>query len=178
MAREIEVSGKTVTEAETSGNFVYPEGEYIGTIIDVKPSKGGFAKSGANEGKPALDIYVRFTESGTGVGEGKKFVAFRNPDFPEFASGKAAWLFFQFYKALGVEFPKGEDQASVELPDLEEIIGQDIGLRLGIEKGTGQFEGNDRNRVVAWFDASKGVVASPVKVTGKAAAPGVADFKL
>lgn len=159
MARVRKVSGATAEAGLSSGTFKnYPVGEYIGQIIDVK--EGTFAKSGPNA-KPSLNIQFKFTEAPDESLVGKKFTAFRVPDFPEFASGSAAWLHFQIYKALGVVFPpKGED-GDVEYPDFDEMLGEEVGIQIGLEdtnkvdEATGEF--TKRNSVVRFFPASDGI---------------------
>lgn len=176
MARTVGVSGADAKSAESTGFKAYPEGEYIGEIIDVKSA--AFAKSGQHADKtkyPANNIQVKFTEAGPGEEfVGKKFTAWQVPDFPKFASGKSAWLFYQFYKATGVEFPEGD--GDVELPDLDDLYGEEIGIRISREEqqdaAGNTLLGDDgepkyRNRVSAFFPASKGV-----KVTGGGEAAG------
>lgn len=155
MARTVHVSGDDAKAAESGGSFLWPAGDYIGEIIDVKEAE--YAKQGANKGKPALNVKVRFTESGTGKGVGKKFVAWQVPDFPKFASGSSAFLYYQFYKALGVVFPKEGEEGEVELPDLIDLLEQEIGLKLEIEPGDAAKGYKDRNKVAGFFPASKGV---------------------
>lgn len=175
MARTVTVSGDDAKNS--AGGFkAYPEGEYIGEIIDIKTV--AFAKSGAHADKakyPANNIQFKFTEAGPGEEfVGKKFTAWQVPDFFAFASGKSAWLAYQFYKAAGVTFPeKGNGEA--ELPDLEDLWGEEIGLRITREARTDangdtvtDDDGNTvyQNRVAAFFPASKGV-----KVTEGTAGP-------
>ncbi|MGB4581380.1 MAG: hypothetical protein WBI91_05905, partial [Coriobacteriia bacterium] len=138
MARTVEVSGEDAKSSE-SGFPVYAKGEYIGEIIDVKNSVA--AKQGLNAGKPAIDLKVRFTESSTGEGIGKRFTVFRVPVFPEWASGSVAFLFYQFFKAVGVVFPE-KGKGAVELPDNEDLLGQEVGVILDIEEDQ---NGNPRN---------------------------------
>lgn len=176
MGRSVAVSGTDAVAAESSGSFVYPAGEYIGEIIKVDETK--FAKQGQHKDYNALNVKVRFTESGTGVGEGKKFVAWNVPDFPKFASGKSAWLFYQLYKALGVVFPEGD--GDVDLPDFEDILEQEIGLRLEIEdskNAAGEITGK-RNRVVGFFPAKNGVKESKAPAAGAAGAEDDPNFTL
>lgn len=156
MARTITASGDDAKASESTGFALWPDGDYIGEIIDVTAVKFGKPDSASpNRNKPAMNIKVRFTESGTGVGVGKKFVAWQIPDFEKFESGSSAFLFYQFYKAVGVEFPKAGETADVELPDHIDLLGQEIGLKISIEKGTGTYK--DKNKVAAFFPASKGV---------------------
>ncbi len=176
MGRSVNVSGADAKSAESTGFKAYPEGEYTGKIIDIKGA--AFAKSGAHADKskyPANNIQVKFTEAGPGEEfVGKKFTAWQVPDFFKFASGKSAWLAYQFYKAVGVEFPEGD--GDVELPDLDDLYGEEIGIRISYEEAQDK-DGNDvfddngdqvyRNKVTAFFPASKGV-----KVTGGGGAAG------
>lgn len=153
MAREVAVSGTDAKASESTGFKPWPAGNYIGTIIDVKATTFGKAKTG-NAAKPALNVTVKFTDSNTGKGEGKKFIAWRVPDFPKWESGSSAFLFYQFYKALGVVFPPDGEDGKVEIPDLEELLDQEIGITLKIEKDNKDVP---RNEVAGFFAASKGV---------------------
>lgn len=162
MARTITASGDDAKASESNGFSLWPDGDYIGEIIDVTATTYGKPESSSpNRNKPAMNVKVRFTESGTGVGVGKKFVAWQIPDFEKFESGSSAFLFYQFYKALGVEFPKAGETAEVELPDHIDLLGQEIGLKIVIEKGTGNYK--DKNKVNGFFPASKGVAVTEAK---------------
>jgi hypothetical protein len=156
--------GRTVTvdgdDAASGGSFLYPDGEYIGEIIDVQSAKDGYAKSGANKGKPAINVKFRWEEAQKDGHVGKKFVAWQVPDFPKFASGSAAFLYFQFYKALGVVFPKEGESGEVELPDFDDILGQTIGVRLSVEEGDVSKGYKDRNKVSAFFPPDKGITVT------------------
>jgi hypothetical protein len=164
MARTVTVNGDDVKAAEGGGFKVYPAGDYIGEIIDVKAAKDGVAKQGPNKGKPAINVTIKFTESGTGEGVGKKFIAWQVPDFQTWASGSSAFLFFQFYKALGVVFPKAGESGEAELPDFVDIIGQEIGVTLKIDGETLNDDGSVKyaasNKVARFFLASEGVKVS------------------
>lgn len=161
MARVRKVSGNTAEAGLSSGGGFknYPVGEYIGQIIDIKQDK---LKSEANKGKEVNHVQFRFTEAGPDETlAGKKFTAFRVPEFTEWSSGTAAWLHFQFYKALGVTFPpKGED-GEVTYPDIDDMLGEEVGIQIGLEdtnrvdEATGGF--TQRNTVVRFFPASDGV---------------------
>lgn len=158
MGRIITASGDDAKAAETGGFALWPAGDYIGEIIDI--TKGTVAKQGPNKDKPGMNVKVRFTESGTGKGVGKKFVAWQVPDFEKWASGSSAFLFYQFYKALGIEFPKEGESFDVELPDHIDLLGQEIGLKLVIEAGDEKKGYKDKNKVAGFFAASKGVAVT------------------
>jgi hypothetical protein len=153
--------GRTVTvngDDAQGGTFVYPAGEYIGQIIDVQVAKDGFAKKGAHADKkkyPALNVKLKWVEAPNENHVGKKFVAWQVPDFPTFASGSAAFLYFQFYKALGVVFPKAGESGDVELPDFEDIVGEEIGVRLTVQEATEQYKAS--NKVGGFFPAEDGI---------------------
>lgn len=161
MARTVTGVSDEDAKAAVANRFpVYPAGEYITTITDVEQKS---IQSAANKGKPVLKIKLKITESGTGDGVGKTYTEFNLPDFPKWSSGKVAFLFYQFYKALGVEFPETGD---AELPDLEDLFGEEIGIRLTVEEkedGKGNKvvddEGNPvlQNRTGGFFSADKGV---------------------
>lgn len=160
------ISGASAEEATAakSGFKAYPAGEYIAKIIGTTEGK---IKSQKNKDKPILKVEFKFTEAGPGDQYvGKKYTEFNIPLFREWNGGAVAFLFYQFYEALGVKFPKGG--ADVELPDDEDIWGEEIGIRIGQEQsvkdGVAQVddEGNPvmRNKTVGFFPASKGVKVS------------------
>jgi hypothetical protein len=161
MARTVTGVSAEDAAAAVSNRFpVYPAGEYIATIVDVEAKK---IQSAANKGKPVLKIKFKITESGTEEGIGKTYTEFNVPDFPTWSSGQTAFLFYQFYRALGVEF-SGSGEA--ELPDLEDLFGEEIGIRLTVEEKTDKAgnkdtddEGNPllQNRTGGFFSADKGV---------------------
>jgi hypothetical protein len=93
----------------------------------------------------------------TGEGVGKKLIAWQVPDFDKFASGSNAWLYFQFYKALGVVFPKAGESEDVDLPELIDIIDQEIGFHLTIQEASGNYKA--KNQVSRFFPASDGIEA-------------------
>ena len=147
MARIVKTNG---ADAEATGGFVaYPDGKYIAQITDVKEVK--CAKEGANAKMNALEVQFKIVESNTGRDSGK-YTDFRVPDEAKFpSSDKVAFKFYQFYKALGVKFPEGDGE--VELPDLDDLIGEEIGLELS----TRQYNGKVQNETKGFFPASKGV---------------------
>jgi len=170
MGRVVKGATETAAKEAASNTFkAYPAGEYIARILSTKKTTVG--KTGANASTPAIDVELKFTEAGPGEEYvGKKFTAFRVPDVPEFASGKVAFLCYQFYKALGGFFAK-DDTSETELPDFEDIWGETIGIRLSQEPkedGKGNVVTDDdgnpvmQNRVAAFFDPTKGVKAAPV----------------
>lgn len=157
------VSGTSAEEARAAkGGFkAYPAGEYIGKIIGTKE---GVFSSPNNKGKPNLKVEFKFTEAGPGEQYvGKKYTEFNVPLFGRWNSGAVAYLFYQFYESLGFKFP--EDGSDVELPDDEDIWGEEIGIRIGqepyVKDGVPQVDddGNPvmRNKTLGFFPASKGV---------------------
>ena len=130
-----------------------PTGEYILRIDDVQDTKAG--NQGANKDKDALNLKLVVIESGTGKGVGRKVSAFRVPLFDKWAAGETAFEFFTFHKALGVDF---SEDGEVDLPDNDEILGQEIGAYLTI--GEPNAKGNRFNEVKRWFPASDGVKES------------------
>lgn len=173
MARTFKVDGTAAEEAAQGGQFTpYPSGDYVGEIIDVKDSFA--ANSGPNR-KPTINVTFRIVESGTGKGVGKKFTAWRVPAFDKWASGKVAFQFYQFWKAVGVEFPKAGESAEVELPDNEDLMGELIGFELFIEDDN---KGQPRNNVRRFFPASEGVRDSTPAATSNGDLDTVTDLVL
>lgn len=154
MGRSFNNNPETAKKAlEGGGGEPVPEGEYIVRIDDVQDA--AFANKGAHADRkkyPALNLKLKITETGTGTGEGRKVSAFRVPLFSEFASGKSAFEFFTFHKALGVDFSA---EGEVDLPDNEEILGEEVGVYLTI--GEPNAQGRSYNEVSRWFPASDGV---------------------
>lgn len=158
MSRTVSVNGAEAAEA-TSGGSILPEGEYIATIIRVK--EGKYA-SVANKGKPKLEVEYKITESGTGEGVGRKIRDFGVPLFTKWSSGSQAHTFFQFFGALGVEFPEGGEDADIDLPEDDDLYEQSIGLRI-------KHEPDQKDPDVLWprikgyFPADKGVKVAAAK---------------
>lgn len=151
----VKSSAEDAKNAE-AGFPVFPAGQYIMQIIDVEPTKAA-KPGGPNSDLDAINVKFRITESGTGEGVGKKFTAFRVPQFTKWASGGVAFLHYQFYKALGVVFEDGD----TELPDNEDLLEQEIGVTLKIGDNN---SGGKRNEVSSFFPASKGITAvAPVE---------------
>lgn len=181
MGRTVAVKAKDAKSAVEGGKFKpYPEGEYIAEIIDVEEPEGGI-KSGQNRGKPTLKVTMRFTDENE-VGAGKKYIEWGVPLFTEWASGKSAFLFYQFFKAVGVEFPEDGD---VDLPDNDELLGEEIGVRLTVQdsnKLDPDFPPEDevylkQNRTGGFFPASRGI-KSPPKADSGSSEPTEKDFDL
>jgi hypothetical protein len=166
MARTVSNVASEAREA-TSGFKPYPAGDYITTIVDVET---GTFKSAANSGVPKLDVQFRIEEP-TEVGDrqvfGKKFKDFGIPDQPKWKNGNVAFMYYQFYKALGVDFSK---DGEVELPDYEDMLGEQIGVKLEVvqkvKDGKPQFEDDGvtpvlQNNVKGYFPASEGIKNVP-----------------
>lgn len=153
MARSVKVSGAAAKES-TSGGTLLPAGEYIATIIDVE--EGEF--TGANsKGIGKLTVQFKISE---GEFEGKKIKTFGIPLQGEWNSGKVAFLFYQFFGALGVKFPEGDSEEDIELPDNEDLWEQEIGLVIKHEPDY-KDETITRANISGFFPASRGVKNAP-----------------
>lgn len=174
MTRKFDFSGFTEAEIKdaskpSEGGKLLLGGDYIGRIVDVEEVK--FANKGPHAEHPALKIQFQITESGTGEGEGQKITDFRVPMFTRFATGKKspAFKFFQIIKALGLEPGEG-----FEFPSNEELLGQDIGLKIGYQNPRhGSTYGADEriyNEVTGFYPASDGVserqIPYPTNISG------------
>lgn len=154
MGRSFNNNPETAKKAlEGGGGGPVRVGEYIVRIDDVQDV--AFANKGPHADKkkyPAVNLKLKIIETGTGEGEGRKVSAFRVPMFDEFASGKSAFEFFQFFKALGVDFSA---EGEIDLPENDDILGAEVGVYLTI--GDPNEKGNRYNEVSRWFPASDGV---------------------
>lgn len=156
MARTVNVSGSKAAEA-TAGFPTIPAGKYIAKIVDVKEAKTEGKSNPVNKGLPVLVVRYKITESSNGEGVGRQFTDFQVPLFKEWNTGSTAFTFYTFFKALGVEFPKKGEDGDVELPENEDIAGEEIGLVLGVEQKFGAPKGETTNKVKNYFAASDGL---------------------
>lgn len=131
MARSVKVSGADNKASEGGGTFEpLAAGVYNVTVFDHQVKQ---YNNGANAGRDYLALQLRISDGQKGA---NRRVFVNVGDFPKWApkNGKEAnnFLFFQFYKALGVEFPDGDDITEVDLPDYEELNGSPLAARLKI----------------------------------------------
>lgn len=161
MARTV-VTSKSQAKAATAGFTPIPDGDYIAEIVGTKDAK---VKSEANKGKPTLDVDFRVVE---GSEEGRKFKVFGVPMFTEWASGSVAFLFYQFFGALGIKF---DEDGETELPENEELWGQNVGVTA---KSTYDKERDRYNTQYYFFDPAKGI-KNPPKAVGAAGSDDTED---
>jgi len=156
MSREVPVSGDAAVSA-TSGFTPLKAGQYIGKIIDVKP---GTFKGANSKGQEKIEVQYKIIESGTGEGVNRKIKDFNVPLQGEWLNGSSAFIFYQFFGALGVEFPKKGESGTVTLPDDDELMGEEIGLNITIEDSNKKDDDDEWikvNKVAGYFPASKGL---------------------
>lgn len=152
MGRTITVNKNAAAEA-TSGPKALTPGRYIASIIGAKTEK---FKSGNNVGKDRLVAQFKIgDESSTGEGAGRRISDFAIPLDPDTT---VAFKLYQFFGALGVNF----DADTVELPDNDDLLGEEIGLVIDVEednRGLKDDAGNPvlRNTIKRYFKASEGV---------------------
>lgn len=152
MARIVSIDGTKA--AESAGGFaLLPEGDWIAEIISTKD---GVYKSEKNSGVPKLELGFKIIE-GPDEFVGKKFKDFNIPMQGEWKNGTNAFMFYQFFEAVGVKFPKKGETADVELPDNEELWGVEIGVTSKIKPDD---KGIDRNNWT-YFHPSKGIKNPP-----------------
>jgi len=152
MARTVSTSAADAKGA-TAGFTPLPAGDYIVEIIDVE--EGVYGPASANSGKPKLTVQYKVVEPEEFAG--RKFKDFSVPLFPKWTSGKVAFIFYQFFKALGVEF---NDDGDTDLPENEDLWEQTIGVKLGVEPKNSD-PSTLQNKVQGYFDPSKGVQTAP-----------------
>lgn len=148
MARTVTIDGTKA--AESAGGFaLLPEGDFIAEIISTKD---GVYTSEKNNGVPKLELGFKIIE-GHDDFVGKKFRDFNIPMEGEWKNGSNAFMYYQFFEALGVKFPKKGEIADVELPENEEMWGMEIGVTSKIKP---DLKGVDRNNF-SYFHPSKGI---------------------
>lgn len=156
MTRTVKVSGAAAKES-TSGGILLPAGEYIASIVDVEE---GVFKGANSEGIGKLTVQFKISE---GEFTGKKIKSFSIPLEGEWKSGKVAFLFYQFFGALGVKFPEGDSDEDIDLPDNEDLWEEEIGIV--IKHGPDKRDpGVTRAEVNGFFPAARGVKKPPVAV--------------
>lgn len=153
MAREFEVDGTKADEANKGFAPLIP-GKYIAKIVDVKD--GVYKKDSNNPGRPKLSVRFKIIEGPEGVG--RQFTDFNLPLFQEWNSGKVAVPFYKFFGSLGVVFPKKGEKGTIEVPDNEEILGEEIGITLKTEeKFSSPGEKESKVDSYKYFSASDGL---------------------
>lgn len=142
------------------GGGPIPGGEYILEITDAEDVE--FAKQGAHKGMPALKVEFRVVETGTGEGVGQKITDWRIPMFTHYKNAKQspAFMFYQFWNALGVEL-----EGEVVLPENEDILGQRVGAFIDFADGEGQKDPSKvYNEIRRYFDPSEGVKEGAIPI--------------
>lgn len=152
MARSVEIDGTEATEAVKGFEPLIP-GKYIAKIVDVKD---GVFKSDANKGTAKIAVRFKITEGPEGVG--RQFTDFNLPLVPKWGSGKAAGAFYKFFGAVGVQFPEKGSSATIDLPDNEDLLGEEIGIVLKTEaKYSNPEENESKIDSFGYFSASEGL---------------------
>ena len=165
MARTVNLSGKDVKKSENTGFAPLPAGKYNVTVFDLDE---GEYKNGVNKGRPFLKLQLRISDGQKGANR-RLFV--NVGDFPYWknkdgsgSDGASNFLYWQFYKSLGVVFPgkDEEDEVEVVLPDLEEIEGASLAVKVKIVKDEYAYN----KAMAAWEDE-----AEKAEAKGKDAPP-------
>lgn len=158
MARSVTIDGTEASEAN-SGFALLPEGDYLAEITGTKDGK---YTSQANNGLDKLELQFKITE-GSDEFVGKKFRDFNIPMQPKWKNDKVAFMFYQFFEAVGVKFPKKGEKADVDLPENEDLWGVEIGVTSKISPDN---KGVDRNNF-SYFHPSKGIKNPASAATAK-----------
>lgn len=154
MARTVNLSGKDVKKSENTGFAPLPAQKYNVTVFDLDE---GEYKNGANKGRPFLKLQFRVSDGQPGA---NRRIFVNLGDFPYWKKkdgsgedGASNFLYWQFYKALGVVFPSKdeEDEVEVSLPDLEDIEGAALAVKLKIVNDTYAYE----KAMNAWVEAKE-----------------------
>jgi hypothetical protein len=110
-----------------------PAGSYNATVFEVKQEE---VRSGPNEGKPRFNVQFRIS---SGQYENRRVFSY----IPLYVAGDF-WKTQSFFSSLGYDMKSGD----FEVPDLNELQGKAIGVRVKVGKDQ---NGEDRNEV-AGFD--------------------------
>lgn len=142
---------------------VLPEGTKV--LVTVLPTrkdisyieKGPYAQQGANTGITALRVRFRVSDGQRGQGRN----IFDNiPLSRTFASGKPAYSFFGFFRALGydVDAPEG-----FHLPPDHDLLGEEVELVLGVKQNA---KGEDVN-FPRFYNKANGIPANTAAPASK-----------
>lgn len=137
MARKVNVTAQDNKDRAGKEFPPLPAGKTLFNIYEIKE---GAYQNGVNKGLPNLNIQFQVAP-GQPRANARLFETLG--DFPRWnpkpgnKEGALNFLFHPFYEALGVEFPK--DGGEVELPEIEDIVGEQIVIDLKIVPDTYKF---------------------------------------
>lgn len=149
MGRKVDVSAQDIKDRAGKEFPPLPAGKTLFNIYSVKESK---YENGAQKGLPRLEIQFQVA-AGQPRANARLFENFLdqprwNPKPPK-TEGSLNFHYHPFYEALGVEFPK--DGGEVELPEIEDIVGEQIVIDLKIEPDVYKF----RKAYTEWEEAKE-----------------------
>lgn len=140
MARKVSVT-KGAEEQAKSNSGVFkplPAGKTINvSIFEAEETKIG---KGLNEGVTGARMQFKVSEGQAGANR-RLFQSVYDverwaPKEPG-KEGAVNFLFYQFYKALGVSFP---EDGEVELPEIDELVGEELAVKLKIVPDTYRYD--------------------------------------
>lgn len=170
MGRKVSVSAQDNKDRAGKVFGPLPAGKALYNIYEIKE---GEYKNGVNKGLPNLNIQFQVA-AGQPRANARLFELLG--DFPRWNPKKAGeagalnFLFHPFYEALGVEFPK--DGGEVELPEIEDIVGEQIVIDLKIIPDTYKF----RKALTEW-EEEREAVQEKAEAKGKDVAEAVSKWK-
>jgi len=128
------ITESSLSSGPSSGPMsAIPAGSYNATVFEVKQEE---VRSGPNEGKPRFNVQFRIS---SGQYENRRVFSY----IPLYVAGDF-WKTQSFFSSLGYDMKSGD----FEVPDLNELQGKAIGVRVKVGKDQ---NGEDRNEV-AGFD--------------------------
>lgn len=156
MARKVSVSAQDVKDSKGKAFGPLPAGKYLMNIYAVTDDE---FKNGPNKGREKISVQFQ-------VAEGQKKANARIFQdvglFPRWAPKNGAsegannFLFYQFFKAVGVTIP--EDGGEIEIPDNDELTGEQVVIDLKVEQDDYKY----RQAFQAWErEGSKGAEPDP-----------------
>ena len=130
------------------------DGSQLTEVVD-------FSKKPEYAGKKAVRVaFAIVDESPTGA---KRYFTTRIPLFTAFASGKPAFLFFNFFEAVGVS---KEDLARGVLPGPQDIMGKRVTIFLGEPKEPDQWNELGSNEISSIGSPYPDVSRTPIRRPG------------
>lgn len=134
MGRKVNTTKGAQEQAASGGGDFKPlaAGKYNVTVFEAEETEITNAKS-ANKGVTGVRMQFRISDGQNGANR-RLFQSVYDVEKwapkPGKEEGAVNFLFFQFYKAIGVDFP--EDGGEIDLPEIEDLVGEALAVKVKI----------------------------------------------